>query len=220
MNAAVDRAPGNPRLGLARSHAGMWLLIAVALTAPVLLVGQALDVRLVGEDVRVAAPSLHFIEGPVLERLKSGAPVSLDLLLSVASDNRSNVFKKITEKVILSYDLWEEKYFVASPVRKANVYSHRSSANAEAWCIEQLSVRSADLPSARSLWFRLEVKPEDLEDDPAAASRMSLRGMVDTFGRARGHGPLRFILEAGPLKLEDLRRPARKLSARLVAWKQ
>lgn len=198
-----------------RQFLGWWLLIGSALFLPHLVWGQALELRWNGEDIRLAAPKLRFLGSPMLERLQNGAPVPMTFQVTVAADNRSNVMKRVSERVVVSYDLWEEKYAVTLAQRRGPPVLHKTAPAAEAWCVGQLAVRASDLPMGRNLWFRLDVRADDPEAAGNAAGTATLRGLVDTFSRTRPRPENRWSLEAGPVRLDDLKKMP---GERKTAW--
>ena len=63
----------------------------------------------------MAAPDLHFLTGKPLERLKDAATVTFLSQLTLFSDAQGTVFKRAAERLVVSYDLWEEKFSVTIP---------------------------------------------------------------------------------------------------------
>jgi hypothetical protein len=197
---------------------GWWLLIGTALFLPHFVWGQALELRWNGDDIRLAAPKLRFLGSPMQERLQNGAPVPMTFQVTVAADNRSNVMKRVSERFVLSYDLWEEKYAVTLARKGGRPVLHKSAPSAEAWCVDQMSVRVSDLPMGRKLWFRLDVRAEDPEAESGGTGPTTLRGLVDTFSRTRPRPENQWTLEAGPVRLDDLKKPpGERKAARLWA---
>jgi len=203
-----------------RRHA--WGFAAsLLLLLPVLLLAQDLELRLVGDEIRLRAPGLHFLQGRVLERVQNGAPVVIHLVLSIAVDNRANVFKRVSERFVVSYDLWEEKFSVTTARSGAQNTTHKSAPAAEAWSVDQLAVQSIEVPGGRNLWFKLEARAEGLSPETSEngqTSTVTLRQLIDMLSRTRpGNSDARWSVEKGPMKLQDLRRnPAEKKSARLI----
>jgi len=63
----------------------------------------------------VATPDLHFLTGKPLERLRDAATVVFLSQITLYSDSHGTVFRRIPERIIVSYDLWEEKFAVSIP---------------------------------------------------------------------------------------------------------
>ena len=163
--------------------------------------------------IRVTAPMFHFVEGPIVERLKSGIPAAFTVSVTVSTDGRKSVLKQASERVVFSYDLWEEKYATALPFRKLGPVSHRSPAAAEAWCLDQLSITASELPGKKPLWFSLEVKSAERPQDGDNSVPTSLSSMIDLFGRNRPKETRRWLAEAGPVELDQIPRLSGKRAA-------
>jgi len=185
---------------------GWWLLPGIVVSVSPYLRGQALELRWTGDEIRVAAPKLHFLQGRVLERLRDGSPVMMGLQVSVAADNRANILRRVAERITVSYDLWEEKFAVLTR-RSSQPVVHANAAGAEGYCLAQLAVRVSDLPAGRNLWFKLDVRVEE-PDESQTGSPPTLRDLVDTFSKTRPKPDQHWTVEAGPVRLEDLKRRA------------
>ncbi|MCC6862285.1 MAG: hypothetical protein IT158_27165 [Bryobacterales bacterium] len=169
---------------------------------------SALMPRTDGDDLRIAAPELHFITGAPLERLHNGASISFAFQLSLTTQRNAPPVARTLERFVISYDLWEEKFSVARLGRFRRSTSHLSAGAAESWCLENLVLSTRGLPPTQPLWLRLEVRAEEprdglgVVDDPG----INLTRLVEIFSRpARGQQP-RWELEAGPLRLAELRK--------------
>lgn len=184
-----------------------WLFAAV-LAAPV--AAQTLIPRLNGDSIHVTAPRLRFLTGRPLDRLKNGAAVSYAGQLTLSVNANVSVFARSLERFGFSYDLWEEKFAVSrlagsEPKRSA---SHLAAAAAETWCLDQLAVPTAGLSADRPFWLRLEMRAE--EEREAASNipdpGVMLTRLIEIFSRpARPQQP-RWIEEAGPMRLADIRK--------------
>lgn len=167
------------------------------------------------EEIHVAAPKLHFIAGSALERLKNGATVPFEFQLVLWSDSRSKPLANAIERFIVSYDLWEEKYAVtrlrgSALARENKTVSHLSAAAAEAWCVDNIAVTSSGIRGDLPLYVRLDVH----SGDPARSSGIvgdagiSLPRLIEALSHPIQPGQQRWSVEAGPLKLNDLKRAA------------
>jgi hypothetical protein len=171
---------------------------------------ERLEVRVAGERIRVAAPQLRFIVGKPLERLRNGAPVPFAFQLAVSADHWDSVLDRDIERFVLSYDLWEEKLAIAKlgPPRKS--VSHLAASAAEAWCVGELSVAPGRIGEEQPFWVRLEVRAENPAEEAELDRQesVSLTRLIEIFGR-RGRGEQsRWVAEAGPVKLAELRKAA------------
>src|SRR5689334_2066738 len=87
-----------------------WLLAGLAIPLSRLRAAESLNVSFDGDNVRVAAPGLHFLTGKPLERLKDASTVTFLSQLTLFSDARGTIIKRVPERLVVSYDLWEEKF--------------------------------------------------------------------------------------------------------------
>lgn len=184
-----------------------WLVAAAAAAIPAALWADALRVRLDADQLRFAAPSLNFLTGRPLERLKNGAGVHFDLHLTLWADSRSTVRHRAAERFTLSYDLWEEKFSVAHWRNPRSSASHLTPAAAQSWCLDRLSLPASDLPPGRNFWVRLEVRAADPAEPPMLeGSILNLTQLIELLSRPGRAGQNRWSAEAGPLRIEDLKR--------------
>ena len=157
--------------------------------------------------MHVRAPAFGFIKGETLARLKDGRSVSVDLGLSVLPDRGATAVAQSRQVFVLSYDLWEERFAVTLAGVPPRSISHLTSAGAEAWCLEQLTVSVRALGSLgrdRPFWVRLEYRILD-GDAPAADADagLTLRWLIDRLSRRRKAEELTHAIEAGPLRLRQ-----------------
>lgn len=167
------------------------------------------------EEIHVVAPKLHFISGNSLSRLKDAAAVPFDFQLVVWSGSRSVPLGRAFERFVISYDVWEEKYSVtklrgSAAARENKVVTNLSANAAEAWCIDNIAVPAAGIANDQPLYVRLEVR--STEPKPATGlvgeSGISLPRLIDLFSHPARPEQQRWAVEAGPLKIEDLKRAA------------
>jgi hypothetical protein len=184
-----------------------WWLIAAAVP----LVGQGLVVRLTGDQLKIAAPNLRFLEGKLLDRLRAGNVVVYAAHLSLVGDNEVGRTRTI-ERCATSYDLWEEKFAVARlGVTPRQSMSHLTTAGAEAWCLDQVSLRTGGLRENEPFRLRLELQGEDDAGAKATTdSSLILSRLIDLFSRPAPAGSPRWIEESGRLLLQELRNTRRK----------
>src|SRR5438445_12663781 len=113
-----------------------WLLAGLAIPLCKAGAAETLEVSFDGDNLRVAAPDLHFLTGKALERLKDAATVTFLSQLTLFSDTRGTVFKRTAERLVVSYDLWEEKFSVTIPGGSKRHLPNVSATEAESWCLE------------------------------------------------------------------------------------
>lgn len=195
------------------SNLARWPLPAALLIAACPAPAQVLGLTWDDGKIRVTAPMFHFVEGPIVERLKSGVPATFLVSVTVSTDGRKSVLRQASERVVFSYDLWEEKYATALPLRKLGPVSHHSPAAAEAWCLDQLSIPASGLPGKQPLWFSLEVKSAERPQDSGNSVPTSLSSMIDLFGRNRPKETRRWLAESGPVELDQIPKLSGKRAA-------
>lgn len=204
-----------------RVHAG-WLVATFLSGFLLAMFAQELVVQSQDDELHVAAPKLHFLTGASLDRLKNGATEPYDLQLSLWVDNRSNLFDRAVARFAVSYDLWEEKFGVTrisgSNTLRAGItrrsrerrsVSHLTADAAESWCIDNLALPMSGLEPRQMLWLRLEVRSADPKDSTSlfGDSGVSLTRLIDLFSHPPRSGQQRWTLDAGPLRMSEIRRP-------------
>jgi hypothetical protein len=178
----------------------------MALAVP--LVGQSMTVTTSGGMLRVRAPEFAFIEGGVLERLRDGQSLRLDFELIVLAGRGNTTIAEVRQSFNVSFDLWEERFAVTRIGTPPRSISHLQARDAEAWCLEHLTVPRVELgrlaPDA-PFWIRLAYQapnPSSVSDS-AGADTFTLRRLIDVLSRrdrARAAGR---TVEAGPFRLSD-----------------
>jgi hypothetical protein len=157
----------------------------------------------VGGDIRVTAPSLHFLTGKSLSRLHDGAAVPFDFQLIIASG--SKVVARSLERFTVSYDVWEEKFSVVrvSDLRRSGM--RLSAASAESWCLDNIVLPAAGLPAGQQLSARLEIRSAEPKEPLAASSGINLATLIDIFSRPSRPQQDRWSVESAPFQLADLK---------------
>jgi hypothetical protein len=168
--------------------------------------GQAVDVRVVGDAMHVQAPAFDFIKGEALARLKDGRSLGFDFELAVLSKTGAPAAIRSRQRFVLSYDLWEERFAVTRTGTPPRSISHLSAADAEAWCLQQLTVPTSGLGRLgrdAPLWIRLEYRVELPGGSPSSDDDggFTLRGLIDRLSRRPKADELRDSIEAGPFQL-------------------
>ena len=186
-----------------------WLLAGLTVPAFRARAAPLLTVSFDGDNLHVAAPQLHFLTGRPLNRLKDGTSVVFLSQLTIFRDDRGTVFRRSPERLTVSYDVWEEKFKVVLAVDRRSV-SRLSLAAAETWCLENLAISALGLAPSRPFWLQFDLRaatPKELSalvGDPG----ISVRGLIELFGRKPGADEPQWTLAAGPLRLTDLPRQA------------
>ena len=169
------------------------------------VLAQSVSVARTGSAIAVRAPGFDFIKGEPLVRLKDGRSVRVDLHLDVMPGPGGSPAAQGRQTFILSYDLWEERFAVTQVRSPSRSINYLTSAGAEDWCLEQLTVpvtAFGRLGRELPFWIRLGYRMLDTEIAPGAEDGVfTLRGLVDALSRRRSEAPLTHSIEAGPFRL-------------------
>jgi hypothetical protein len=188
-----------------------WLLAGLTVSVFPARGAQPIEVTFDGDNLHVSAPSLHFLTGKPLERLKDAATVVFLSQLTLFSENRDVAIRRVPERFVVSYDLWEEKFSVTQLGSTTRSTPHVLSAPAaEAWCLEGLAISTLGMAPNRPFWLRFELRTADQKDLAGGAGEpgLSLRSLIELFSRKPGPDDPNWTREVGPLRLEDLRHAA------------
>ena len=174
---------------------------------------QALSVDTAGNALKIHAPGLSFLKGDPLARLKDGRSVRVELAAMVLPAPGKSVVATTRRIFALSYDLWEERFAVATVEKRSQSVSHLALTAAEAWCVDQLNIPldalgglGRDLP----FWVRLEYRilDSDTTTDPSD-SGYTLQALIDALSRRRKTDSSTHAVEAGPFRLPSRSSPTR-----------
>jgi hypothetical protein len=193
-----------------------WLLAGLAIPLFRARGAQVLSVVYDGDNLHpLAPPTLHFLAGKPLDRLKNAATVVFASQLTIFGEDRTQVLKQATERMIVSYDIWEEKFSVKLSVAAMKTKQPLPSAAAtEAWCLENLAISTLGLAPARPFYLRWDlraVSPRNMAGNVVGDPGISLTGfMIELFSRRPAADEAHWQLESGRLRLQDLtRKPGR-----------
>ncbi|MDQ6760584.1 MAG: hypothetical protein M3Z32_12075 [Acidobacteriota bacterium] len=168
--------------------------------------GEDLIPRYNGGVLQVAAPHLHFIAGRQLQRLRNGASIPFDFQLTLSAESKGNALNRALERFVVSYDLWEEKFSVVRQRDRRTSSIRLTAAQAESWCLGNLSLPAPGLNLDRSLWVKLEVRTAETRDQPGpAGDGINLSTLIEIFSRP-ARGPVdHWAFETGPFRLSELK---------------
>jgi hypothetical protein len=186
-----------------------WLLAGLGISVFRLRGAGSLVVSFDGDNLRVVAPDLHFLTGKPLERLKDGATVTFASRLTLLSDAHGTVFKYSNEHLVVSYDLWEEKFSVTIPGGGKRSILKVSAPVAESWCMENLAISAMGLAPDRPFWLRFDLRTIDRRDFGSVMGDSGLSVsdlMIEVFSRKPTAGEFSVRREFGPFRLLDLPR--------------
>jgi hypothetical protein len=203
-----------------RTIKSWWLIVAFLSGFALAMFAEELVLTWREDRLQFSAPRVHFIGGRPLDLLHNAASVPFDFQLTIASGTRTHEFRKITDRFVISYDLWEEKFRVVKTQSPRKAADHLTSLAAESWCWQQISDQTSDglhaLGEKEPFWARLEIRAEDGKDGPLFGrpltdAGISLTSLIELFSRPpqsqQSHwGPY----EAGPFTLDELRHAPRR----------
>jgi hypothetical protein len=115
---------------------------------------------------------------------------------------------QVQQSFVLSFDLWEERIAVTRMGTPPRAISHLGPREAEAWCLENLSVPRTDLNRLANdtpFWITLSyvVPDNELARDAEADEMFTLRRLIDVLSRRPRGGQLGRSVEAGPFRLSN-----------------
>lgn len=185
-----------------------WLLAGVALPLSNLAAAESLTVTWDGDDLHVAAPQIHFLAGKPLDRLKDGGSVVFLTQLTLTTDHFNSSLRRVPERFVFSYDLWEERFSVTKLGEGQRTVAHLTAAAAEAWCLDNVAISSTGLPQDRPFWLRFEMRAAEPKDEAAVMgdTGLNLTRLIEIFSRRPRDEQPHWMAEAGPLRLGDLKR--------------
>ncbi len=183
---------------MTRARVVMLLACSVAVVS-----AQAASVRVEQDALHVSAPAFHFIKGRPLARLKDGRAVRFDLDLRLLARLGGASVAQSRQGCLVSYDLWEERFAVATDTAPARLVSNLTAEDAESWCLDRLAVPLGVLKGRLQTFFlRLEYRV--VEEEPSARpddSAVTLRGLIDRLSRRGGERERPETMDLGPFRL-------------------
>jgi hypothetical protein len=189
-----------------------WLLAGLTFPLFSARAADSMKVFYEGDNLHVAAPTLHFLTGKPLERLKYGDVVAYVLQLELLNEARTMVVRPQKGRFVVSYALWEEKFSVTqlatAPGIAPRTVEGLSATDAETWCFNNLTMSTLGLEPSQYYWLRLELRTgtaRDFADDSKIG--ISIKDLIDLLGRKNTE-----VTHWGPLetrvRLADLPRMA------------
>src|SRR5579885_1549449 len=180
-----------------------WLVASMAIPLCRIHAEPSLAVTFDGDNLHVAAPGLHFLTGKPLSRLKDADTVTFLSQITLFSDNRGTIFRRgAPERLVVSYDLWEERFAVTIPgLSKSR--AHMTASEAETWAIDNLAISALGLAPERPFWLQLELRATSPKEISRVMgdSGISLSGLVEILSRKPGGDDPYWMRTAGPLRL-------------------
>jgi len=180
------------------------LALSLGLAVWAVTVPTGLLPRRSGGDLRVAAPSIHFLTGKSLARLHDGAAVPFDFQLIIASGSKTNVVARALERFTVSYDVWEEKFSVVRVRDFRRSQMRLSAASAESWCLDNIVIPAASLPAGQPLYARLEIRSAESKTPLASDSGINLTTLIEIFSRPTRPEQDHWSVESAPFQLAGI----------------
>jgi hypothetical protein len=188
-----------------RRAAGLALLALACAALPRGLAAQSLTVRAAGDMLQVRGSGLRLIEGVVADHLKDGRSVRVDFEMTILDKAQGAAVTQSRQSFTLSFDLWEQRYAVTRTGAAPRSISHLAARDAEAWCLENLSIPLTALGRfARDLpfWVRLEYRVQDQPSPaPEPGPLFALGTLIDALSRRRAEEALGQSFESGPFRI-------------------
>jgi hypothetical protein len=194
-----------------------WLLAGLAIPLFRARAASNLTATYDGDNLYPLAPSLHFLTGKVLDRLRDSADIQVfGSQLTLFHEDGGAPVRQARARFVVSYSIWEEKFKVAIPGSAARSAEGLSAAEAEAWCLENVAISASGLAPDKPFRMRFElrsVQPRDLSRVMGDLG-ISLTNMIEIFSRKAGADEFHRTLETDWLRLISLPRlsgrPARR----------
>jgi hypothetical protein len=165
-----------------------------------------LRVERTGDRLRLAAPQLHFLAGPALDRLHDGRAVTYVLSATIEVDRGDPRSTRQTRHVVFSYDLWEERFSATQLDEPRRSASRLSASAAEAWSLDlfELPVRGA--PADKTFVVKFECWLREDRAPPAdAPAATTLPVLSEWFSRTAREAPPRWEAVSPRLRLADVK---------------
>jgi hypothetical protein len=201
---------------MTRSRIKAWWVVAAFLSGLALAMwAEELILNWRDNRLEFSAPRVHFLTGKPLERLHKAAQVPFDFQITLWAGTRTQEFRKIPQRFVISYDLWDETYQVVKTLGGLKKISHLTAPQAEAWCLAQMPVDVSGLASNETFWARVDIRTQDGKLAPVfgresiTESGISLNSLIDLFSRPAQKEQPHWVLDSGPLTLDELKRSRR-----------
>lgn len=185
-------------------------ILAVTLlpASSLVVAGQSVAVTTAAGALHVQAPEIGFIQGPIWDRLRDGRSVRLDFDLAVLEKPGGATVAETHQTVTLSFDLWEERIAVTRAGTPPRAISHLSAKDAEAWCLQQLTIPVAALGrlgGGTPFWIRLTYRARDIEPvaNESPDDGFTIARLIDRLSRRGRQDEISQSLEAGPFRVSS-----------------
>ncbi|HTS66827.1 MAG TPA: hypothetical protein VMH28_32610 [Candidatus Acidoferrales bacterium] len=172
-----------------------WLMAGLTVCLSSAFEDQPLQVRYDGDTLRVTAPSLHFLTGKALERLKDGDAVAYMANLELLNDSRTMTLRQQKGRFVVSYALWEERFSVTQLASRPSHVDGLSTQAAESWCFDSLALSTLGLSVDTFYWLRFDIHTANAREIAAEGMPgFSIARMIEWLGKKNSEqtqwGPL------------------------------
>ncbi len=194
-------------LGISRRA---WLLAGLGIPLFRARAGEALTASFDGDNLYPVAPSLHFLSGRVLERLRDSADTQTffsQVSLFVNGDTKTAI-RRAPAHFVVSYSIWEEKFTVSILSPLSLTKGGFSQQEAEHWTLENLAISASGLNPDQPFKLRFDLRaaqPRDLAK-LLGNDRLSLRDTLISFFATKAAGDAVMSVESSWMHLRDLPR--------------
>ena len=89
-----------------------WLVLAFLSGFALAMAAEELILNWRDDRLEFSAPRVHFLRRKTAGAAANAAPVPFDFQVTLWSGTRDHVFQRITDRFVVSYDLWEENFKV------------------------------------------------------------------------------------------------------------
>jgi hypothetical protein len=147
-----------------------------------------------------------FIDGVVMDQLRDGRSLRVDLALAVLDAPRGSVIAEARQSFTLSFDLWEERIAVTRLGPPPRSVSHLRPRDAEVWCLDSLAIAQSELSQLTRdtpFWVKLRYTLPDLVSDSEAGETLTIRRLIDVLSRRPKDVESGRAVESGPFRLSD-----------------
>lgn len=174
---------------------------------------QNLEVKWDGDNLHLSVPSLRFLIGKPLERLKDGASVAYLAQVTLFHDDHVTIMRRRQGRFVVSFDLWGEKFSVTQPggaAAPSRSIEGLSAPAAEAWCLDTLAVSADGIEPTAYFWLRFELRTADQKEMASLTDQpvVSLSKIVEFFSQKPKAGEPQWEPIERKLRLSDLPRMA------------
>jgi len=174
---------------------------------PIVAGAQSPVVRLEGEQLRVAAPELHFLGSETLQRLHNGIAMNFVFSLGIGPGRNSKPATAGTYTFVISYDIFEEKFAVSRISPNPRSVTHLSESAVQTWCLDSIALPLVNMGQDQPFWVTFEYHMEESRPTEGDSNSGSLIGqLVDIFSRKNQKQESRASFVLGPYRLSELKR--------------